>query len=390
MKLDPAELRRRNMIRPEQMPYKNAMGQTYDSGAFEKILDQGLALADWNGFAARRAGVEGARQAARPRHRLVPRMDRRQRLRGEGQRRRHARRHHRDLLGDAGDGPGHRDQLRAARGRRLRRADRQDPHRPGRHRSRQRLRQRRLALALHRRLGGARRFRADDRAREDARRRGARGVGRRHRIPRRALRRRRHRPRHRPVRARRQAARAARSTSRRRATAGGPTWPNACHVCEVEVDPETGDVRVVSYASVNDIGRVVSPTIARGQVDGGAVQGLGQALCEQVVYDADSGQLVTGSFMDYAVPRADIGVAFRTEFDTSIPCAAQSARRQGRRRARHDRRDAGGDERDRRRARPRRPRPRRREDPDAGDVGARLAGAARSVILSASEGSAPA
>ena len=102
--------------------------------------------------------------------------------------------------------------------------------------------------------------------------------------------------------------------------AGGPTWPNACHVCEVEVDPESGAVRVVAYSSVNDIGRVVSPTIARGQVDGGAMQGLGQALCEQVVYDEGSGQLVTGSFMDYAVPRADLGTAFRTEFDTSIPC----------------------------------------------------------------------
>ena len=105
-----------------------------------------------------------------------------------------------------------------------------------------------------------------------------------------------------------------------KSSAGGPTWPNACHVCEVEVDPETGDVRVVAYSSVNDIGRVVSPTIVRGQVDGGAVQGFGQALSEQVVYDSDSSQLVTGSFMDYAVPRADIGVAFRTEFDTSIPC----------------------------------------------------------------------
>jgi carbon-monoxide dehydrogenase large subunit len=102
-------------------------------------------------------------------------------------------------------------------------------------------------------------------------------------------------------------------------TVGGATWPNACHVCEVEVDADTGDVRVVAYASVNDIGRVVSPTIARGQVEGGAVQGLGQALGEQVVYDRESHQLVTGSFMDYVVPRADFGAAFKTEFDTSVP-----------------------------------------------------------------------
>jgi len=102
---------------------------------------------------------------------------------------------------------------------------------------------------------------------------------------------------------------------------GGATWPNACHVCEVEIDPGTGGVRVVSYASVNDIGRVISPTIAQGQVDGGAVQGIGQALCEEVRYDAESSQLVTGSFMDYAMPRADSAPMFKTEFDISIPCA---------------------------------------------------------------------
>ena len=103
------------------------------------------------------------------------------------------------------------------------------------------------------------------------------------------------------------------------ATVDGPTWPNGCHVCEVEIDPESGETLVVSYASVNDIGRVVSPVIAEGQVDGGAVQGIGQALCEEVVYDAESSQLVTGSFMDYAMPRAEGGVTFRTVFDTSVP-----------------------------------------------------------------------
>ena len=101
---------------------------------------------------------------------------------------------------------------------------------------------------------------------------------------------------------------------------GGPTWPNACHVCEVEVDPETGHVALVAYASVNDIGRVVSPTIARGQVDGGALQGIGQALYERVAYDPESGQLLTGSLMDYALPRAEQGVDFKTAFDTSVPC----------------------------------------------------------------------
>ena len=209
MKLDPAELRRRNMIRPEQMPYTNPLQQVYDSGRFEQVLDQGLALADWNGFAARARRVETARQAARPRHRDLPRMDRRQRVRGARRRRRLGRRLHRDLLGDPGDGAGHRDQLCAARGRRVRRADREDPHPAGRHRPRPGLRQRRLALALHRRQFGPRRGREDRHAGEGPGGRGARGGAGRHRIPRRPAPGRRHRPRHRPVRAGSEAARGA-------------------------------------------------------------------------------------------------------------------------------------------------------------------------------------
>ena len=71
---------------------------------------------------------------------------------------------------------------------------------------------------------------------------------------------------------------------------------------------------------MNDIGRIVSPEIVRGQIEGGALQGIGQALCEQVRYDAESGQLLTASFMDYALPRADTFIGFRTAFDTSLPC----------------------------------------------------------------------
>jgi carbon-monoxide dehydrogenase large subunit len=103
-------------------------------------------------------------------------------------------------------------------------------------------------------------------------------------------------------------------------TASGPTWPNGCHVCEVEVNPSTGETQVVSYTSVNDIGRVVNPMIVEGQLDGGAVQGMGQALLEALVYDAESGQLVTGSLMDYAAPRADImPQMFKTYTNQSVP-----------------------------------------------------------------------
>ena len=103
--------------------------------------------------------------------------------------------------------------------------------------------------------------------------------------------------------------------------AKGPTWPNGCHICEVEIDPATGETHLASYVSVNDVGRVINPLIVRGQLDGGAVQGLGQALLEQVAYDPESGQLLTGSLMDYAVPHADIMSAmFETRMDESIPC----------------------------------------------------------------------
>ena len=80
-------------------------------------------------------------------------------------------------------------------------------------------------------------------------------------------------------------------------------FPNGCHIAEVEVDPDTGATHVVRYSAVNDLGTIVNPLLVEGQIQGGVVQGLGQVLLEQAVYDSD-GQLVTGSFMDYAMPRA--------------------------------------------------------------------------------------
>ncbi len=90
---------------------------------------------------------------------------------------------------------------------------------------------------------------------------------------------------------------------------GASTFPNGCHVCEVEVDPETGVIEVVKYSSVNDFGTVINPMIVEGQLHGGVVQGIGQALMEMTVYDAD-GQLLTGSYMDYAMPRASDAPSF--------------------------------------------------------------------------------
>jgi carbon-monoxide dehydrogenase large subunit len=82
------------------------------------------------------------------------------------------------------------------------------------------------------------------------------------------------------------------------------TFPNGCHVCEVEIDPETGAVRITRYGVVDDVGRMVNPMLVKGQIHGGVVQGLGQGLAEVLAYD-EAGQVLAGSLMDYAIPRAD-------------------------------------------------------------------------------------
>jgi carbon-monoxide dehydrogenase large subunit len=83
-----------------------------------------------------------------------------------------------------------------------------------------------------------------------------------------------------------------------------PNYPNGCHVCEVEIDPETGAITLERYAAIDDVGKVINRLLCEGQIHGGVAQGAGQALMEAIVFDS-SGQLVTGSFQDYAMPRAD-------------------------------------------------------------------------------------
>ena len=108
------------------------------------------------------------------------------------------------------------------------------------------------------------------------------------------------------------------------------TFPNGCHIVEVEIDPNTGVPTIERYTVVDDFGRTINPLLLEGQVHGGIVQGIGQALLEHTVYDPDSGQLLSGSFMDYAMPRAgDVpSFAFSTH---NVPSHRQSLRRQGRR-----------------------------------------------------------
>ncbi len=102
-------------------------------------------------------------------------------------------------------------------------------------------------------------------------------------------------------------------------TSADGTYPNGTHLAEVEIDPATGIIKIVNYVIVDDFGVTLNPLLLAGQVHGGAMQGIGQALMEQAVYDPKDGQLVTGTFMDYALPRAADGPAF--VFEThNVPC----------------------------------------------------------------------
>ena len=97
------------------------------------------------------------------------------------------------------------------------------------------------------------------------------------------------------------------------------TFANGCHVCEVEIERATGTLRIAGYTAVDDFGRILNPLLVEGQRHGAIAQGIGQALSEHAVYDGASGQLLAGSFMDYALPRADDLPLFAGHFSV-IPC----------------------------------------------------------------------
>jgi carbon-monoxide dehydrogenase large subunit len=92
----------------------------------------------------------------------------------------------------------------------------------------------------------------------------------------------------------------------------GATYPNGCHIAEVEIDPETGVTEIIQYVAVDDVGVAISPALVQGQIHGGIVQGIGQVFYEQAIYD-ETGQLLTGSFMDYAMPKAGCLPLIKTE-----------------------------------------------------------------------------
>ncbi|MDE2081568.1 MAG: xanthine dehydrogenase family protein [Burkholderiales bacterium] len=318
MGLDGAELRRRNMVRPEQMPYRNPMGQVYDSGQFERMLDQGLQLADWAGYPARRAASQA-----------------RGRLRGRGIAT--------FLEWTGGNALEEQVQVRITGDGFVELTSATMPMGQGIATSYAQLavdvfgvsidririlqgdtdRANGFGSAGSRSLftGGAAVHVASQNAVLKATDLAAQAleapaadieyVAGRFRVAGTDL----------GIGLFELAARQGGGVIRAEggAKAGAATWPNACHVCEVEIDPATGQVEIVAYASVNDIGRIVNPMIVQAQVEGGAVQGIGQALCERVAYD-DEGQLLSASFMDYALPHADVFRGFKTAFDQSVPC----------------------------------------------------------------------
>ena len=99
-----------------------------------------------------------------------------------------------------------------------------------------------------------------------------------------------------------------------------PTYPNGCHICEVEVDKDTGNIDIVDYYATDDFGKIINPLLVAGQVHGGIVQGLGQAMCEHAIYDDETGQLLNGSYMDYQMPRADDFPHFNIDFNEEAEC----------------------------------------------------------------------
>ena len=101
------------------------------------------------------------------------------------------------------------------------------------------------------------------------------------------------------------------------------SYPNGCHVCEVEIDEDTGVVHVVQYCAVDDVGRIINPMLVAGQVHGGVAQGVGQAMLENTIYDPETGQMITSSFMDYTMPRADDVPMIKLDTN-EVPCVTNA------------------------------------------------------------------
>jgi carbon-monoxide dehydrogenase large subunit len=329
--MDRAELRRRNLIQPEAMPYRTANGLTYDSGDFPRTLDLATQAIDWAGFPA-------LREAARARGSLAGvglalyvepcggGRDQRAEIRLQPDGTVTA------LLGSQSTGMGHETayaQILAQRlgvplsAIRVVQGD-SDLVSFGRGTSGSRsipIGGNALAVAAERVLARAREVAAHrlEAAATDLEFAAGRFtvVGTDRTIPLAEVIRLSFEPKALPP------GMETGLDSRCDYHAEALTYPTGCHACEVGIDPETGVVRLLRYLVVDDFGRVLNPLLVEGQVHGGLAQGIGQALLEQAVYDSESGQLLTGSFLDYCLPRADDLPDFEVG-RTEVPCTTNA------------------------------------------------------------------
>ena len=325
--LPPQELRRRNFVKPEAMPYQTALGLNYDSGEFARNMDQALAAADLTGFPARRAEARARgryrglghavyiEQSGFPPDEFAElRFDQSGTLT--------------ILMGTQSSGQGHQTAYTQLAAERLGLA-------PEKIRV---LQGDTAAISFGRGTGGSRSLpvggaslaQAADKLIAKGRRIAAHlfeaaeadvefadgvfsvaGTDRRFAIE--------------------EVARAAFDPTKQAPgiepgfdesghfTPPQPTFPNGCHVCEVEVEPDTGDIEIVRYLVVDDFGVVINPLLLAGQVQGGVAQGVGQAMLERTVFDPETGQLLTGSLTDYCIARAEDLPAIEFAYNV-VPC----------------------------------------------------------------------
>jgi carbon-monoxide dehydrogenase large subunit len=312
----PDEIRAINFIKPGQIPYKTALGDTYDSGNFEAVMRKGMEKSDWNGFAARRA-----QSAAKGKWRGIGMATYVEKCSGGNPETVKAQFNEDSTItivtGNQTNGQGHETALSQIASARL-----------GIDIERIRFVQGDSDVVPDGFTGGSRTIAIN----------GAATVGVADKIIAKGK----------PLAANLLEASAAdidykdgsflivgtdRSVSLfdvAKANKGAlddeftrtpeaDTFPNGCHICELEVDPDTGTLEILNYSVMDDFGMALNPLLLQGQVHGGVGQGVGQALAEHAVYDNESGQLVSGSFMDYALPRADIVPHVKFDLHNS-PC----------------------------------------------------------------------
>ena len=318
MKIDPAELRRRNFIQPSQMPYKTPMGEKFDSGNFPHMLDRILQQADWKGYAARR---DESRKRGKLRGRALSTFLEWTGVVHEETVNLHVEADGRVLVYTAMQAMGQGietsylqilsetldidpDKIVIVQG------DSDIAQGIGSMGSRSlyiggsaMLTASKQTIEKGRELAGnALEAAGQDIEYSDGRFKVAGtdlGIGLFE------------------LAAKQPEKRIAITTLQK---VDGPSWPNSCHVCEVEIDPDTGVTQIVRYTTMDDVGRVINPLIVAGQVHGGIAQAVGQALMENTHYDPETGQLITGSLQDYCLPRADDLPSFDTNTDETTPC----------------------------------------------------------------------